>query len=408
VWPTERESIAVWADELQARGEPLGELVALSLRADEVRRQGHAAEADELEHAAERLRLDHAEALLGPAIGELPLLRLRWRFGLVRGLSLDRSWPLANPNPRVILEVVAKLLARPALRHLEHIHLEAVDVDREFEAELLRELGSPRCLASPRRVVLGRMPGHFRNITPCPRHHGVVPRRMDAPARELLDGAAARGLTWLVRWGLVQALPWATGDHGSRLQQLERLLARPWAPEHERVLGRALWDSSLRVRRRVLEILPELPDDAAALLLPAVAVSHHSTLAYAGVVQGCLERLSARLPWLMALADEFESHEAWVAWWLATVTRDGPAQLAGERAQARVGAMLERRRLQRARADRRDHGLRLALVALEQLRSGGALGRPGGRPGGRLGAAALDDETVAELLEKIGRRRTTP
>src|SRR5690606_17657816 len=141
----------------------------------------------------------------------------------------------------------------------------------------LEVLGRPDS-ARPRRLILGRMPRRFRVIRPHSARPKIRSRRPTRPpgyerdADSAIATLAARSSTWVIREGDVQSLPWAAGDRGSRLQQLERLLAGPWTPAHASLLGRALWDTSERVRRRMIIAVPELPDEAASLLPALLAI----------------------------------------------------------------------------------------------------------------------------------------
>jgi hypothetical protein len=378
VWPGEREALAVWADELQTQGEALGELIATYLRADDIRRHGDAERAAALASEAERLRISMAQQLLGPAVGELSRLRLRWQYGVVRAIHLDRS-PDPDPAPQVVLEVVVKLLRRPVTRFLDQLHLEAVAPDIRFARALLDELARGECVARPRRVLLGRMPGHVRRLFPF-----EAPWSTPWHGPGLLKTLADRGLTWLGRWGWIQALPWTTGDHGSRLQQLEHMLDGPWQPSHGSAITQALWDTSLRVRRRALAALPELGDEAAPALLAALAIARDSQRTFGDLVERSVTRIAATRPsWVAAVAEEFSLAEPWVARWLAGVGRS--ARPAARRAVPRIEAMLGRLARVTASHDYRAHGLRLALEHF---------GGPGSPP------AIAEDETIAELVDR--------
>jgi hypothetical protein len=391
VWVTEREDLAIWADQLQARGEPLGELIAISLRADEISRRradADAAQVARLHTLALTLRLSLAEQLLGPGIGELPQLRLRWQHGVVRAIHLDRNDAAAPPAPDLVLEVLVDLLRRPALRFLDQLHLAALfpDDGSRFERELLRALAHPECIARPRRLVLGPMPRKFRRLL-----------RWDAPPPELtclppaeLTAAADHGLTWMIRWGRVQSLPWAAGDHGTRLQRLDRLLARPWLPAHARVLERSIWDTSAKVRRRIITALPELPDDMASAILAVLAVNLDGQRSFGDIVERSVTRIaSARPSWVACATHNFSDDEAWVPRWLAGLGRRSRA--AARLAIPRITGMLAR---PSGPSPGQRHGLLRALAAF-------------GVSEHTIADAPLDDETIAELLHKIGAHRGT-
>ena len=389
VWPDEREALSVWADRQLAAGHPLGEIVALNLRAREYADAGDAVRAAELCARAEARRIDHAEELLGPLVGELPRLRLRWHMGLVRAVHLDPRLPRTpQPRPRLILEVLAQLLRRPALRFVDDLQLHVPEYDDELERGLLVEIGDDSCEARPRRLILGSMARRFRMVQV---YSGPRARARHGRLRlDQIEAPAERGLTWLVRWGGVQSLPWAPGDHGSRLQALERLLAGPWSASVERKLGRAMWDTSLRVRRRLIEALPDLPSGAAPLLLAALAVEVDARAELIPTLERALMRASTRPEWVAAIADNFAAEEHWVALWLGGVSRR--SRDAANRAKPRLRSMLGR-----VSPGPRESALRRALIAL----GGSDPTLQGIRPD------EYEDETIAELLAKIGDRRSS-
>ncbi|PRQ09921.1 hypothetical protein ENSA7_03360 [Enhygromyxa salina] len=382
----------MWADHLQARGDPLGELVALSLRVDEVRRrEPDATELAPIESQAEQLRLSLAEQLLGPGVGELPRLRLRWQHGVVRAVKLDPVTSGHADPPRVIVEVIAALVRRPALRFLDQLHLGALAPAREHE--LLDALTHPQCQARPRRVVLGRMPGQFRRLlradTRPPAHHAPSPPPLSRP---LLEAVAEAGVTWLVRWGWVQSLPWTAGDHGVRRQKLDALLEQPWSPALGRVFERAIWDTSLQVRRRILAALPTLGDGVAPALLAALAVDLDRHRRFGDLVERSLTRAASTHPsWVAGVAQNFSEDEPWVARWLAG--QGQRSRSAARPAIPRIAGMLRRGSATGSSNDYRSHGLRRALHSF-------------GHPDDAAHAAPFDDESIAELIQKLGAHRS--
>jgi hypothetical protein len=398
VWPSEREALAVWADELQARGDRLGELIATSMRAEQMsasrsdpagdpQRVLEPDEATDIARAAETARLDAIEQLLGPAIGELPRLRLRWQLGVVRGLYLD-TMRGPHPSPQLVLEVVGKLLRRPVLRFLDDLHLEALVPDTGIERALFDQLNSPEVVARPRRIVLGPMPLSFRQQLPMRRR--LVPlQRWNVPP-ESLESATARGLIWYGIWGHVLTLPWAAGDHGSRLQQLERLLARPWTDALAAPIAASVWDTSLAIRRRTLEALPSLPDALARALPSVLALDLHGARVFGDAAQSCAARIAAERPrWVASLAETFSLHEPWVAVWLAGL--GNRSQPAARIAIPRIRAMI--RRL--SKTEHRPYHIASLTRALDNF----------GEPGPVELEAPSDDETIAELLTKLGKHR---
>ncbi|NVB42017.1 hypothetical protein G6O69_29595 [Pseudenhygromyxa sp. WMMC2535] len=389
MWPNEREALSVWADRQLSAGAPLGEIVALHLRARE--RSADTTRTDAAIHEevfalrarAERLRLEHAEALLGPDLGELPeRLRLRWSMGLVRSVYVDaRPRDYERPRPLLVLDLLTQLLRQPALRFVDELHVDTPEYDDALERGLLAALGEASCPSRPRRLILGAMPRRFRVIQSLAASPGRA--RYGPLQRDQLEAPAAAGLTWLIRWGQIQALPWASGDAGSRLQALERALAGPWSPAHERQLGRAMWDTSVRLRQRLFQALPTLPDDAAPLLLPALAIALDAQPPLAAVLERSLTRVSARPSWVAGVADNFGVHEPWVPRWLTGVSR--VSRQAAARACPRLRAMLTRRI-----PPHHERNLRRDLGALERWSTQA------------LEAAPFEDESVAELIAKIG------
>jgi hypothetical protein len=387
VWPGEREALAVWADELQAGGDRLGELIATYLRAEQITKD-EPEQATELARAAEAMRLDSIEHLLGPAIGELPRLRLRWQLGVVRGLYLDATNG-PNPSAQVVLEVVAKLLRRPVLRFLDDLHLEALAFDTGFERELMHELSMHEVVARPRRVVLGSMPRSFRRLMPMgPGSSTMQARRHTLVPETLFESALARGLTWYGSWHRVGALPWAAGDHGSRVQQLERLLARAWTDSLTAPIANSIWDTSLRIRRRTLDALPSLPDALAPALRSVLALDLRGAAVFGDASMHCASRIAAERPnWVASLAETFSLHEPWVALWLSRL--DQPES---RRAIPRIHAMV--RRLS-ASGDDHVHRIQVLARALQGF----------GEPRQPEIEHPSDDETIAELLTKLGKHR---
>jgi hypothetical protein len=386
VWPGEREALAVWADELQARGDRLGELIATNLRAEQVAAEHGLEHAAELARAAEAIRLDSIEDLLGPAIGELPRLRLRWQLGVVRGLYLDGTHG-PHPSPQLVLEVVAKLLRRPVLRFLDDLYLEAV-LTREpgIERELLHELSSREVVARPRRIVVGSMPRRFRQPRGIPEGLRLVSRGFPQP--EQFESALARGLTWYGAWGRVTTMPWARGDHGTRLQKLEQMLARPWTDSLAAPIAASIWDTSLAIRRRTLEALPSLPDALAPALRSVLAIDLHGEAVFGDLALRCATRIAAERPnWVASVAETFGLHEPWVALWLSELRRPE-----ARRAIPRIHAMY--RRLSTS-GDDHVHRIQVLARALQGF----------GEPRQPEIEHLSDDETIAELLAKLGKHR---
>lgn len=377
MWPGERERLAVWADELQARGHALGEVVALSLQAEQL---GESEQAQVLAREAEARRVGLALELLGPGFEQFPQARLRWQCGVVRALVLGDWSSQAEISIAQITALLLSALQRPVFQWLEHLEINYHSTflqERELFEAIYDPTTDPATHAQPRRVVFGGMPRSFRRIR-------VSRGRVSLHVRELeFEPAVARGLTWYLHWDQVQALPWASGDAGSRLAALEQLLAGPWSDTLARRLACACWDPSLRVRRRVLEVLPQLPDEAAPMLLPVLAMHRDGQRVFGDVVERCVTRIAAERPtWVAAVAEEFGHDEEWVARWLAGVGRRSRTQ--ARAAIPRIAGMLARLQQTHLGAGWRGTGMRQALRSFGEAE--------------RLGE--VEDETIDELLRK--------
>lgn len=318
MWPGEHEELTVWADRLLADGHPLGQLIALGLRVEQLRHTGaDPTDVDELfEKLADMIERE-AEALLGPLAKE-PALELEWQFGVVRALTLleqpYRPWSELRDG-------FAELVRRPVMRFVDHLHIARPTgwQIENTELELLEILAQPSSVARPRRIIFGPMPRRFRLLRPL-----EVPRarQMSKFRDRLADGARellGHGLTWLIDQGVNVSLPWTSGDASPRVRAIEQLLASPWTPSHTPTLARALWDTSLRVRRRVIAAIPTLPDEAAPLLLPLLAINVDGHHVFGELVQQAVAHAATRPAWIHAVAQNYRDCEPWVADWLATI-----------------------------------------------------------------------------------------
>jgi hypothetical protein len=208
---------------------------------------------------------------------------------------------------------------------------------------------------------------------------------------ELFESAIERGVTWYGLWGQVQTLPWAAGDHGSRVQQLERLLERPWTDSLTVPITASLWDTSLVVRRRTLDALPSLPDAVAPALRSVLALDLHGAAVFGDAASRCAARIAADRPnWVTCIAETFSLHEPWVALWLSGLGPDRQPQ--ARRAIPRIHAMLRR-----ISTSGDNHYFRIGVLA-RALRAFGEPRRTELDP-------PSDDETIAELLSKLGKHR---
>ena len=380
VWPGESQALVVWADELQAQGEPLGQLVAASLRAEELYRQARMkpelrAQAEAFAREVEALRVRLAPTLLGPALDELPRVRLCWQHGLVRGLFIDHHPSAPEPRTQQVCEGLAELLTRPVLSKLDQIGLDLDLVQHESGHlhELFTSIYSERALARPRRLVLGRLPRSFLRVRKQPRM-SMRRSRLSLHSDTLADGQSL-GLSWLMLWGEVQALPWSRGDAGTRLQNLRRCLAGPCSPAIARRLACALWDTSLRVRRELFEALPELPDSAAPLLRGALALAPNGRRIYGDALERCLTRVAAQRPtWVTAIGEEMTRDEPWIARWLAGVGRRTRPE--AEAAIPQIEACLASLDQPHVGPGYRGHGFRVALAGFDKSAREQAWARP--------------------------------
>lgn len=317
MWPGEREQLAVWADLRLAAGDRFGERVALCLRAEQLRGS------DEREALEASLAADpngDPVALLGP-IAAMPGVELDWQLGVLRTLTLVSVRQPARIGD--LLDALSELVRRPAARFLDTLHLENQVHDDGRRLEVLERLAEPEALARPRRIMFGLYPARFRMIRS---GRAQTLTRRD-PAHVFARGHASRiralddsGPSWLCR-NAVWSLAWTDREPGVRLAAVERLLAEPWSPIHERTLGRALWDTSLRVRQRGLAAVPELPDAAAPLVLSVLAAQTDGYKHLGDLAHRVAQRAGERPVWVRAVAENWGWREPWVATWLAS-TRD--------------------------------------------------------------------------------------
>jgi hypothetical protein len=118
--PDERTALRVWADTLEAVGDPRGPLIAMEHALRDQPRRGH-----ELRQAM----ADHMVGNAGRALGTIaPLvafkraLSLDWRSGALYGAFLDTRY-LADATERSPDKLVATLLAAPATATLRRLHV---------------------------------------------------------------------------------------------------------------------------------------------------------------------------------------------------------------------------------------------------------------------------------------------
>jgi hypothetical protein len=315
----------VWADQLQAAGERLGGLIGLGLRADQLCREALEPELADAVAAELADAIDQqAEALLG-RFAHTPGIEFEWQLGVVRAVTVGQVHTLDTDQ---LLDGLAELVRRPALRYLDHLHINSpqLDAPKQHRA-ILERLAEPDVIARPRRLVLGSMPCRFRVVRTFFRPYSRPGAHfLDHHLAALVTALSQRGLTWFVYERCSWGVRWVTDNSTDRLQALDQLLASAWTPAHVDRLAWALWDSSLRVRRRVIEAIPELPDDAAPLLLPLLAIQVDGHRIHGDWVDRAVARASARPAWVRMVADNWRCTEPWVATWLSTIEPDGRAE----------------------------------------------------------------------------------
>ncbi len=111
------EPYLVYADLLQAAGDPRGELIMLQ--------PDDRPPAPDLEAAAKRLLSTHAEYFLGALNDHREALELRWQRGFIRSASI--VWP--SDTTAALVET---LLALPSSRYLRALALEEIDDDTDL------------------------------------------------------------------------------------------------------------------------------------------------------------------------------------------------------------------------------------------------------------------------------------
>ena len=326
----EREELAVWADRLQAQGEPLGELVATSLLAEAASDppRGH-----ELTLVRERLRELQA-TVRDPIIAELfadhPELEPSWEHGMIVSLRVV-DHPSASPFRAN--DAVRKLLRLPVARFLRHIRVDARVSDWALlHRELPALLAEPDVIARPWSIVLGRAPRHLRRQTRLAALDPEHRRQLHA----LID--PGRGLRSLFLDGARIDLPWQRGDKGARKHAAAAL-----ADGRERAsttvsmtrLARALWDPSLRVRLQIIDTLPLLGTDAAAFVAELLLVDR-GQLEWLTRVREVLNILARNPKIVSAVALNFTADQTRCASWLAA----SPLAVACQ-AAPRIEAMLQ-------------------------------------------------------------------
>lgn len=151
--PDAEEAYLVYADWLQGRGDPRGELICVQHALAEQRRHdrdGHhkhaAVPPRQLERAEALMLMIHGARLHGPALAQIDsveeqrylvdLFELSWRLGFIRGAARGRSLARQDDN-RALWPAV---LASPSARFLRQLTLDWYDCDQLQRVELPQTL----------------------------------------------------------------------------------------------------------------------------------------------------------------------------------------------------------------------------------------------------------------------------
>jgi hypothetical protein len=232
----ERESLRVWADALEAAGDPRGRLIAIEHAIRE-----HPERRVELARATNEHLAQHADPMMvgaaAPLLSGSGVLELEWRSGLLYGATLDTRRTLkADLGAH---ELVLPLLSAPMAKTLRRL---TVRVRHTFQVDLvLRELDKTR---EPR-------PLEEIAIAPGPR-----PRRISDAAPRSWDATKYPRTRSLVVDDTAIALP--LGGWG-RVDPDEVRRAHSPAQRYDRwLLGRALTAADADIRFAALERIAAL------------------------------------------------------------------------------------------------------------------------------------------------------
>jgi hypothetical protein len=331
VWTErERDELSVWADQLQAQGEALGELVTTSLLL-ESRGGPDTEETRALRARVFDLETEICRPMVDEVFGGFPELEPTWEHGMVVALRVV-DHPLGRRLGQRALDSLHRLLRLPVAQFLRYLRVDARELDwtpihREVPAMLIEA----DVVARPWVVVLGAPPRHMRRRSPA--------RVLDVGGalENLID--VQRGLRSLFLDTVRVELPWHRGDKGTRQRAAGRLSSaimngRLDDPSNLTRLARALWDPSLRVRLRVLDALPLLGVHAAAFV-PELLLVERGQFEWVTRVREVLDTLSRNPAIVEAVALNFTADQTRCAGWLAA----SPLAVA-RRAAPRIEGML--------------------------------------------------------------------
>lgn len=245
VWNArELDELTVWADARQAEGDGLGELVALSLAADQVGASGEVDKAEALRQRGRELCIRLPDAALRTEIGQgRPGLLPTWRHGLLVALRINddmRQWPEAE-------DFLRRVLQAPLARELRYLEVSLRNRSGfPLDTGTLALLADPRCVAEPRIVVIGAHPSQMSDV-----------RWTDRPLPERVR-ALETGPWGLFVHGKAVRLPLVSGGRRARYRVLDAAAQRMFATRERAsrldmtTLARGLGDPSMRVYKRTL------------------------------------------------------------------------------------------------------------------------------------------------------------
>lgn len=306
MWTTrEREDLAVWADAQQQRGEPWGELVATSL--------AHASSpTPELAERLAQLQREVFEPSVAPLLRTAPHLHPRWEHGVLVGLHIAGDH---DNRAAQTLAAARALLSLPCARFVWRIW---VSLDWNHHDAACRMLLDERVVARPRMLHVGEPRWRKRRQLVFDTNPGFY----GALAIEL--GDIARGLLEFTNFDARFELPSAPGDAGSRLAAFRRLATRiercegGLPPLERTLLGRSLWDRSLRVRLEALELL-ELLGAEAAMFVPGLVMQHVEDPRWLSARDEVLAKLAEDAALVERVATHVEAEHHLVLPWLARI-----------------------------------------------------------------------------------------
>ncbi|HVI01297.1 MAG TPA: hypothetical protein VM869_21415 [Enhygromyxa sp.] len=325
----DRAELSVWADAMQLRGDPLGELIATSLALEQQRRAG----VDEAALAKVRAQLaDLERVVIDPILEELladfPEILATWSHGMIVALRVGRDPQTDRLPPRGAREALAELLRRPVARFLRCVDLRNLNGEFALVEFLLR---SEDVVARPWWVALGPLPSSTMRCATID-ELGLGPR--EKATRMLASNPQLRDL-WID--GTHVALPWCDAtDLEARMQILEQLLARERFDDASlTAIARALWDPHVDVRLRALDVLPRLGADAAPMI-PSLLCVDVTGMRWSRAIEDVLATLARDPEVVAAVARNFSDVQSRCALWLSELR----LPIARELCRPRVEAML--------------------------------------------------------------------